>query len=277
MIRFFSVLVLLGLLTSCAKKLTEGEGRTKVKRVKTAELLRTMDSLSKSAPTTFYSKISTKFKDTTSNVSFKNSVRLISDSAMNCIITYASIPVVNALVSSDSLSVVNKKDKCVVRADLKFIRENFGVDFSFRNIEELIYGLPLDYDTTVKYFQIHESSRYVISSHRKMKIKRLDKKDKEKEREKEKDDEPIIFKYFLDSSATVLEGMEIFSPADTTTITVKYLKRQLIDSFFMPEEVEIQINLPRNNIFMEMSYNKIEVNQPQELYFIIPEGYEDCE
>ncbi|MBU2019986.1 MAG: DUF4292 domain-containing protein [Bacteroidetes bacterium] len=268
MIRFISGIAVLFMLFSCAKKLTEGDGE-KVKRRKTSELLENMDSLVTRVPSTFYSKISTKFKDTTSNISFKNSVRLISDSAMNCIITYASIPVVNALVTNDSLNVVNKKDKCVVRADLNFIRENFGVDFSFRNIEELMYGLPLDYDTTLKYFQINEPYRYVISSHRKMKIKRIDKKDKE--------EETIVFKYFLDKTGKNVEGVEIYSPNDTTTVWVNYLSRQMIDGYSIPDEVEIKIQMPRNNIFLQMSYNRPEVNQPQELYFIIPEGYEDCE
>jgi hypothetical protein len=102
-----------------------------------------------------------------------------------------------------------------------------------------------------------------------MKFLRLDKKEKEVGQ--------IVFKYFLDKTAKSIEGMEIYSPNDTTTIWVKYVSRQMVNGFSIPDEVEIEIKMPRNNIFIEMTYTRPEVNQPQELYFIIPEGYEDCE
>lgn len=275
-IQFTSILLGLVLVSSCAKKLTEGDG-VKVKRIKTQDLVETMDSLALATPLTFYSKISTKYRDTTRSISFKNSVRLIQDSALNSIITYAGIPVVNALITKDSLNVVNKRDKCVVRADLNFLRENFGVDFTFRNMEEILYGKPLDFDNTLKYFQIHEPFQYVLSSHRKMKIRRLDKdKDVNRDRRKE-EEENIIFKYFIDSTGKQLSGMEIFSPNDTARILVRYLNRQKVGKYNLPEEVELEISTPRNNIFMRMTYDKIEVDEPQTLYFIIPEGYEDCE
>lgn len=274
LIQFSSLALGLALLSSCAKKLTEGDGE-KVKRMKTQDLVANMDSLVKVTPSTFYSKISTKYKDSTRSLSFKNSVRMIQDSALNSIITYASIPVVNALITKDSLSVVNKRDKCLVRADLNFLRDNFGVDFTFRNIEELIFGKPLDFDNTLKYFQIHEPFQYVLSSHRKMKIKRLD-KDNNRDRRKE-EEENIVFKYFIDSTGRQLSGMEIFSPNDTARIVVRYLSRQLVGAYNLPEEVELEIYTPKNTISMRMSYDRAVVDEPQTLYFIIPEGYEDCE
>ncbi|MCT4560639.1 MAG: DUF4292 domain-containing protein [Crocinitomicaceae bacterium] len=274
LIQFSSLALGLALLSSCAKKLTEGDGE-KVKRMKTQDLVANMDSLVKVTPSTFYSKISTKYKDSTRSLSFKNSLRMIQDSALNSIITYASIPVVNALITKDSLSVVNKRDKCLVRADLNFLRDNFGVDFTFRNIEELIFGKPLDFDNTLKYFQIHEPFQYVLSSHRKMKIKRLD-KDNNRDRRKE-EEENIVFKYFIDSTGRQLSGMEIFSPNDTARIVVRYLSRQLVGAYNLPEEVELEIYTPKNTISMRMSYDRAVVDEPQTLYFIIPEGYEDCE
>lgn len=283
MIRFISSLFILLITFSCAKKLTEGE-RVKVKRVKTIELTDSLDTLSRRTPDFFYSKIATKYEDTNRNVSFKTSLRMAKDSALNAIITYAAIPIVNALVTTDSLLVANKREKCVVRSDMAFLRENFGVDFSYKNIQELLLGLPLDYDTTQKYFQIHEPYRYVLSSDRKRRIKVLERrenKDKEKERfwekPKEKEEDDIRIKYFLSGYTMELEGMEIYSAKDTTSVLVSYEKRQVVAGFSVPEKVVLKIFTPKNNITIEMSYDKVEVNEPQPLYFIIPEGYEDCE
>jgi hypothetical protein len=253
---------------SCAKKLTETD-MVKVKRVKTNDLLETMDSLSKVRPTFFYSKISTKYRDTTSNYSFKTSLRMNVDSAINTIITYLSIPVVNALITPDSLTVVNKKAKCVARADMEYIKENFGVNFSFRNIEELFLGIPLDYDTTQKYFQIHEPYQYVISSHRKRQIRRAN--------VLEKQDNDVAIKYFLTNDTKQLKGMEILSPNDTASIYIDYVSRQNVGGMNVPAEVIIKVITARNNLLITLSYDKVEVNEPQPLYFIVPEGYEDCE
>jgi|TARA_R110000737_G_scaffold342281_1_gene366987 hypothetical protein len=266
---FFRVFLIASLtLTACAKKLTETD-MVKVKRVRTNDLLESMDSLSKVRPTFFYSKISTKYRDTTSSYSFKTSLRMNVDTAMNLIITYLSIPVVNALVTPDSLTVVNKKAKCVARADMEYIKENFGVDFSFRNIEELFLGIPLDYDTTQKYFQIHEPYQYVISSHRKRQMRRVN--------ILEKQENDVAIKYFLTNDTKQLKGMEILSPSDTASIYIDYLSRQNVGGMNVPQEVVIKVITARNNLLITLSYDRVEVNEPQPLYFIVPEGYEDCE
>lgn len=191
------------------------------------------------------------------------------DTAMNLIITYLSIPVVNALVTPDSLTVVNKKAKCVARADMEYIKENFGVDFSFRNIEELFLGIPLDYDTTQKYFQIHEPYQYVISSHRKRQMRRVN--------ILEKQENDVAIKYFLTNDTKQLKGMEILSPSDTASIYIDYLSRQNVGGMNVPQEVVIKVITARNNLLITLSYDRVEVNEPQPLYFIVPEGYEDCE
>jgi len=266
---FFRLFFIVSLvLTSCAKKLTQTD-MVKVKRVKTSILLESMDSLSRVRPTFFYSKIATKFSDTTRNISFKTSLRMNIDTAINTIITYASIPVVNALITRDSLTVVNKRDKCVSRADMQFIKDNFGVDFSLKNIEELILGIPLDYDTMQKYFQIHDPYQYLISSHRKRKTKKMNRLDRQ--------DNDVAIKYFLANDMKQLKGMEILSPSDTASIYVDYISRQLIGGMNVPEKVVIKVFTARNNLLITLSYDKVEVNVPQPLYFIVPEGYEDCE
>jgi hypothetical protein len=266
---FFKVFLIAILsLTACAKKLTETD-MVRVKRMKTSVLLETMDSLSQIRPTFFYSKIGTKYRDTTSSYSFKTSLRMNIDTAINTIITYLSIPVVNALITPDSLTVVNKKAKCIARADMEYIKENFGVDFSFRNIEELFLGIPLDYDTTQKYFQIHEPYQYIISSHRKRKLKKSDRL--------ERQENDVAIKYFLTNDTKQLKGMEILSPSDTASVFIDYLSRQNVGGINVPQEVIIKVITARNNLLITLSYDKVEVNETQPLYFIVPEGYEDCE
>lgn len=270
-IKFYALCGTLLLLASCAKKLTEVE-KEKLPRKKTQELLEVMDSLSHRKPGFFYTKISTDFADTNRSISFKTSIRMVKDSAINTLITYAKIPVVNSIITTDTVTIVNKRDKCYIIQSLSYIKENFGIDFNYRNLEELILGLPLDYDTTQKYFQINDPFNYTISSHKKRDIKKLERLDRH---EPEKED--IIIKYYLSDDAHGLKGMYIESPTDSTTIKVDYLTREMVQNYNIPKLVNIVITSPRNQMRIAMDYDKAEIDQPQPLFLVIPEGYEKCE
>lgn len=71
--------------------------------------------------------------------------------------------------------------------------------------------------------------------------------------------------------------MEIESPDDSTQIFVEYLSREMVDNFNIPKEVTVNVKTPRNNILVNLTYEKIEINQPQPLFLVIPENYEICE
>jgi hypothetical protein len=253
-------------LVSCAKKLTETD-REKLPKRKEKDLVRVLDSISDVQPDWFYTKINTKFEDTTRDINFKTSLRMVKDSAINTLITYATLPIVNSMITPDSVIIANKRDKCYIRQSMSYIKENFAVDFDFHNLEELILGMPLDFDSTQKYFQIHDPYNYIISTHKKQKIKRNERVAKE----------DIVIRYFLTDDAKGLKSLYIDSPSDTASIHVDYLKREMISGYDIPKEVFIQIKSARNNMRINMSYEKIEINEPKEMILVIPESYGKCE
>lgn len=270
MSRYISVLLILlaSLTISCSKKII-AENTVRLERKKTSELVNALDSLSMLRPNTFYSKIATKYRDTTQDVSFKTSIRMVRDSAMSALITFASLPIFNSILTPDSLTILNKRAKCFTKTKLSYIKENFGISFAYTNVEELLLGMPLAYEKDLKYFQIHDPYNYIVSSHRKREIRRADKK------EKMHDD--IIFKYFLQNDLKGLKRMEVESKSDTATVEVNYLSRNNVDGYSIPEQVNIRIFTPRNNIEIWMNYDKIDINVPQQLFLVIPEGYGACE
>lgn len=268
-IKFFSLIGVMFFLFSCAKQMTEIE-KEKLPRKKTQDLIEVMDSLSHKKPNFFYTKIGTDFSDTNRNISFKTSIRMVKDSAINTLITYAKFPIINSIITKDTVKIVNKRDKCYITESLGYIKNNFGIDFNYRNLEELFLGMPLDYDTTQKYFQIHDPYNYTISSHKKRDIKRLDRN------ERQQDKEDIVIKYFLTDDARGLKGMYIESPTDSTSIKVDYLTREMVSGYNMPKDVYIAITSPRNQMKITLNYDKTEIDEPQPLFLVIPEGYEKC-
>lgn len=266
--RIATYLFLCLLFASCATT-KSSEELVKLERRKTVEMIAVLDSITLRKPDFFYSKIDTDYKDTTKSLSFKTSMRMVKDSAINFLITYAKIPIVNSIISKDTLTIVNKKEKCYIREDLSYLKQSFGVDFEYHNLEEIFLGLPLDYDTTQKYFQIHDPYNYIISSHRKHKIKRNGRRFQEKE--------DIVIKYILNNEFNHLKGLEVLSPSDSTEIIVNYISREMVDNYSIPKNVEIEVRTPRNNIFINLTYEKITINLREPLILIIPEEYGKCE
>jgi hypothetical protein len=259
----------------------------KLEKRKTSELLHAMDSLSVIRPNSFYTKIKCHFSDTNRRISFKTSIRSIRDSIINPIITYAGIPIVNSIIRRDSLFISNRKDKCAIRTTMSYIKESFGVDFDYRNIEELLLGLPVAYDTTQKYFQINDPYNYIISSHRKRIIKK-ENKNKQHDRDNnlnfrkdrnngnDESEDNVMIRYYIHPSLKSISRLVIDSPEDTTHISVDYIDRDTVDTYLLPREMIIDIVTARNHIVLTMDYDKTEVNTPQEIYFVIPEEYGDC-
>lgn len=258
------VMLLSLVLISCGSK--KNEIFEKLPKVKDNELVKTLDSLSNQHFDYFYAKIGTKYQDSTERVSFKASVRMREDSVVNALITYARFPIINVLVSQDSIKISNKREQCFEIQSIEYIKENFGVDFTYRNLEELFLGMPLGYNNKDKYFRVKDPYSYTICSHRKKQVQRIERKD---------NDELIVY-YQLNKSANQLDRILIESPKDTTTVKIDYFSRMEVNGFQVPKDISIVITTPRQEIRVEMDYSKSRIGEKEDIYFVIPEGYDNC-
>jgi len=262
----YGFLGLIGLMmVACSKNATEGTG--KLPKKKDIVLIEALDTLSNQSFDSFYSKVSTKYKDSAQNISFKTTLRMVSDSATNMLITYARIPFMNSLVTTDSVKITNKKDKCYTGESLSFIKDKFSVDFSLQNIEELLSGRPVGFDPEQKYYQMDSGDGYVLCTHSKRDLKKIDKGDLNE----------IVMFYTLSPDLTQMISMSIVSPEDKTEITVNYESRELVESFLLPKLVNIRIQTPAQEISIDMDYKKTRINKSEHIHFVIPDSYGKCE
>jgi hypothetical protein len=266
-IKFVVGLSFIWALSSCSPKVgSDLMNGDKLPKIKDKELVDRLDSLSKIEPNTFYSKLDINYKDSTTDISFKTSLKIVADSAISAIITYARIPIVTAMVTNDTITVVNKREKCYTIQSLDYLKSTFGVDFTYENMEELFLGKPLDYNVDQKYFVDHDPYHYSISTHKKRDKKRMDRRPKE----------DIVLNYILSSDGKSLQQTMIKSPSDSTEITVIYEERQNVNGMNVPKVVHMHIKAKEKGIYIKMDYEKVEINEPQELIIVIPEKYEKC-
>lgn len=261
----FSAVLMISLASCGAKKSADGENTHKLPKVKEELLINRLDSLSKERPEHFYTKLSSKYSDSKYNVSFKTSIRMRTDSAFHALITFARIPIYNTMVTPDTLTIVDKRNNCYIQEGMTYLKKTFNVDFKHENIEELILGMPIAWDSNVEYHQIKDPYNYIVSSQPKRNIRRLDA------------DDDVLIRYYLSNDTKSLRRLVIDSPKDTTTITVNYFGREMIDNYSIPTSGDINVKTPREDIYIDFKYNKSIINEPRVLYLAIPNKYERCE
>lgn len=230
------------------------------------ELVNALDSLSNKTFNSFYSKIATSYSDSSRSLNFKTSTWMIADSASNFLISYASFPVVGALVTQDSVKVSNKREKCYIYASLDFLSTQFGTSMSLNNLEDILLGIPTNFDAGRTYYQHDTEKGRTLCTHGLKDI----------EQAKAEMSEEVITYYKLTEDLKELEAMTLYSIKDSIEIHIEYKTREMVEGLSVPTEVTVRILSPTSEINVELTYTKIRVNQPEKIQFVIPETYERC-
>lgn len=244
------------------KKQVDLESGDRLPKMEEELLIQQLNELSKARPDYFYTRYNSRFSDNNTNVSFKTTVRMTADSALQASISFANIPIYNAVITPDTLSLVDRRNKCFIQEGTNFFKQQFNVDFSHRNIEELLLGLPIAWNEETIYKQASDPYNYVVVPD-------------------EKSDQNVtndyFIRYYLDDEAKQLRRVTIDSPKDTTSIIVDYSEHIDVDNFTLPKRVEVRIKTARNDIFVDFRQARTEINEPQTIILAIPETYERCE
>jgi len=252
------------ILTACANHYQHQEH--KLDRVKDARIIHVLDSLSSMEYTHFYTKLSTKYKDSSQALSFKTSIRITRDSAVNAMVTFARFPVLNTRITKDSVHLTVKSKRCYSKESLSYLKSQFGIEFSASNVEELFVGMPVGFNTDEKYFRSDDPYNYTMSSHSKRDIKKNKKKGKLE----------VIRYYTLTDDLKQLKELIIESPKDSLFMKLDYKSYKVVGDYVFPQKVTVTIESPTNSMFIELEYKKTRINEPEPIYFTIPEGYEQC-
>ncbi|MDG1331711.1 MAG: DUF4292 domain-containing protein [Crocinitomicaceae bacterium] len=246
------------LLASCGNRKVNGD---KLPKVKDKVLVEVLDSLSAQNFDSFYTKMNAQYIDSSRDISFKVSLRMIQDSAIGATIKKFGLPFVNSVISKDSVKATFLQDKCYSRQNIDFLKESFGVSFTHRNMEELLMGFPIGYNEELDYDRVKDPYAYILST--------------ELKKDGDSGDALDIY-YEFNKDVNQLKSTTLFSESDSTEIKIDYLTRQLVDGYSVPESLDIVIRTPKQELSIELVYRKSRVNKPETIHFVIPDSYEPC-
>ena len=265
-IKLFLFLWLIFLASSCAKNL-------KIKpvieyKIKDRVLAKILDSLSTLKPRYFYTKIKIDYKDNTTDVSFKTSLKIVSDSAINAIVTKIGIPIANGLITTDSAKILNIQQKCLYNSSWDNFRKLLNIEIDYPNLENILLGRPLTDQFNQKYFVDREEYDAIVENSKKVSDTVLSAATLPKSK--------LLLNYILQDNLRDLAETRIFSTNDSTDIRIQYLSREIVSGFNLPSNLVISLFNQDYKILIKLEYDKIAVNEKIEIIFVIPERYEVC-
>ena len=268
-IKLFFFLFLIFLVCSCAKKNLEVFVPPVIEyKIKDRALAKTLDSLSLIKPKYFYSKIKIDYKDNVNDISFKTSLKIVADSALNAIVTKIGVPIVNGLITPDSIKILNILGKCFTNNSWGDYRKLLNIEIDYLNLENILLGRPLTDAFNQKYFVEKEEYEVALNNSRKESYLYLPQDSLPKSN--------LILNYILTTDLKNLSETRIFSANDSTEIQIQYLSRELVAGFNLPNNAIISLYKPGYKLILKLEYEKMAGNEKNEIIFVIPEKYEVC-
>ena len=296
--RFWHWFVVLGLLlfvSGCRAVKPVGGERVRDLSPRSAnellEVLKTQDA----AGVLYYSaKADVSMKTDAEKRSFKAHIRVVRDSAAWLSITPAlGIEVARALLTPDSLKLIDKLHDTYWVGDTGQAHTKFGIQPSLKLLQDALLGLPIELDPEDKYRSDREDGMYTLTSKEKRKFVRAaedispgdtlprdkDMREKRLERTLRKAErrEAMVYKYWIDPDSMRVSRVLISDLAHDQQADVRYMEWKSVDGHSIPGLVILSLSAPGQTASGTLRLDRIQLNGPLNLPFRIPEKFTPME
>ena len=256
----------------------------------TTELLENLAASTPANSHYFSAKADISLKTATDNKSFKAHLRVVRDSAVWVSITPAlGIEVARALLTTDSLFLIDKIHDTYWLGDTTQAQTKFGVKPTLQLFQDALLGLPIGLDPTEKYRSDREDGMYTLTSKERRKFVRAaediapgdtlpnDRDMREKRlvrtlRRAERHD-AMVYKYWIDPDSMRVSRVLISDLAHDQQADVRYMERKTVDGRSIPALVILSLSAPDQQATGTLRLDRIQLNGPLNLPFRIPEKF----
>ena len=203
----------------------------------------------------------------------KVNFRIRKDSAIWTSISKSTIPLLNALISADSLKFLKKIDgKQYYLGGYDEINDLFNLDFNYLLLQDVLSGTAIMFDYEGKYKSKIENGMYLLSSDKSKKIEKLLKKGKGNRKHS------LFYRCWIEPSNFKCAKVEINFLSDSSELEVNYSDWIDVDGQSFPEKSSIYFTTPYDTLSLEINYsNKVKINEPQKMSFKINDNYSPFE
>lgn len=254
--------VLLGLLLFMAacksRKLATPD--TVYEEMKPIKVVKTLEDNSTTWDT-YSSRISSRYKDEYSSLSFTAKVRMKRDSIVWVSITAAlGIEVVRAQIMPDRVLVINRLDRTYLDSDFNSLSRKIGAPVTFSTLQNAFSGSSLFEWKRSEVFGQTDSTYYVLSNHRPVGL------------------DTARFNGFLEKMWVGIDRLEIakqevVDPVQNRQLSVQNTEFEWVNDRSWPSRLSAVARDSSNRTSVQMRANKIETDIVLSFPFEIPDDY----
>lgn len=202
--------------------------------------------------------------------SLRGNFRIKQDSVAWVSLSKSTIPVATALISNDSIKVLNKVGKEYFLNTMDHINELINSDVDYELLEDFFLGQAVAFDYENDYKVHKEENMYLISSEKSKKIEKLLKKGKIK-------DEPILYRCWIEPVNFKCKRVVINLLDQDAELTVAYDDWEEFEEGFFPMSASLKLVTPTDSAALVVEYSKVECVEELSFPFRIPDSYTPLE
>lgn len=199
--------------------------------------------------------------------SLRGNIRINKDSATWVSLSKASLPVMQALISNDSLKVLDKLGKHYYLNTISGINDLINTEIDYELLQDFFLGQPVAFDYEGEYKVSKEENLYFISSEKSKKIEKLLKKGKIK-------DEPILYRCWIEPHHFKCQKVIINLLDQQAELTVIYDQWENVGDSWFPMNAALSLVTPTDSASLVINYGKVDCDETLEFPFNIPDSYE---
>lgn len=238
----------------------------------------------------YSAKADISLRTATESRSFKAHVRAVRDSAVWLSITPAlGIEVARALVTRDSVKLLDKLHDSYWLGDTAQAQARFGMQPGLKLLQEALLGLPIGLDPEEKFRSDREDGMYTLTSKEKRRFIRAaedispgdtlpqdkDMRERRLERTLRKAErrDAMVYKYWIDPDSLRVSRVLVSDLAHDQQADVRYMERKTVDGHSIPGLVVLSLSAPGGSATGTLRLDRIQLNGSLNLPFRIPEKF----
>lgn len=199
----------------------------------------------------FSGRLRIDYRDPFERTKFNVNLRMRRDSVVWMNIKKVSVEAARVQITPDSIYIINRLDNQYLVKPTTWLREQFGANFTFEGLQQVILGNPVFFTTDLE--ADIDDRRYVLEG-------RTD---------------HYFTKYYLDGLTYRLRELFLRDERERGTATIEQSDYQpQNDGQLFPIGRRVTMDGPDGEISMDMEWSKVEIDEPKKIIFSIPPRYE---
>lgn len=239
----------------------------------------------------YYSaKANVHMKDSADSQGFKAHVRCVVDSAVwLSVVPALGIEVARALLTNDSMKVIDKLGDRYWVGDTAQARLKFGLQPSLSLFQQALLGQPIGLDFEEKYKSEREDGQYTLTSKERRRFRRaaedlapddtladdrdMGERRMERTLRRAGKKDAIVYKYWLDPDSFRVTRVLIVDLAHDQQADVRYSERTDVNGHLLPQRLTLSLSDPARHAEATLELDRISLEGPLQLNFRIPEKF----